>query len=175
MRANPYRLYLGLELSLSLLTGLVFATITVYWVSAARLDPLQLLLLGTSLELSYFVLQLPTGVLADMVSRRLCVICGVFVLGAGLLLQGLSTWFISMLCAQAVLGLGFALIGGAEEAWVASELGEAGITRVYLRGTQVGLAGTVIGSLLSGPVAPASMCPCWPAEACSACWLCCLP
>jgi MFS transporter, DHA3 family, tetracycline resistance protein len=153
MRAEPYRLYLRLEFCLSLLGALAYATIMVYWVTAARLDPLQLLLLGTSLEASYFVLQLPTGVLADVVSRRLCVVSGIFVLGAGLVLQGLSTWFVSLLCAQAVIGLGFALIGGAEEAWIASELGEAGITRVYLRATQVALIGTVIGSLLSGVVA----------------------
>src|SRR5260370_11143031 len=67
---SPYRLYLVLECGMNFLLGIAYATITVYWVTSGRLNPLQLLLLGTALEVSYFLLQLPTGVLADLVSRR---------------------------------------------------------------------------------------------------------
>ena len=82
-QVSPYRLYLILECGMSFMLGISYATVTVYWVTSARLNPLQLLLLGTSLELSYFVFQLPTGVLADLVSRRLCVLTGLFIVGAG--------------------------------------------------------------------------------------------
>src|SRR5580692_8914566 len=90
---SPYRLYLGLECGTNFLLNISYATITVYWVTVGRLNPLQLLLLGTSLELSYFVFQLPTGVLADLVSRRLCVVTGLFILGLGLVIEGLSAAF----------------------------------------------------------------------------------
>ncbi len=158
---RPYRLYLVLECGMSFLLGISYATITVYWVISGRLNPLQLLLLGTALELSYFLLQLPTGVLADLVSRRLCTLAGLFIVGLALIMQGLSPSFASLLAAQVVLGLGAALNNGAQEAWVADELaGELGderMTGVYLRATQFGLIATVAGSLLSGVIALAGL------------------
>jgi DHA3 family tetracycline resistance protein-like MFS transporter len=166
---RPYRLYLLLECGMSFLLGITYATITVYWVTSGRLNPLQLLLLGTSLELSYFVLQLPTGVLADLVSRRLCTLMGLFIVGLALIMEGLSPSFGNLLAAQAVLGLGSALNNGAQEAWVADELdgedqltageqaGDHRITGVYLRATQLGLIATIIGSLLSGLIALAGL------------------
>src|SRR5580658_5536331 len=122
---SPYRLYLVLETGTSFLLGITNATIAVYWVTTGRLNPLQLLLLGTALELSYFLLQLPTGVLADMISRRLCVLAGLCILGLGLVMQGLSQSFANLVTAQVVLGLGFAMNSGALEAWVEDELGGA--------------------------------------------------
>ncbi len=154
---SPYRLYLVLECGMSFLLGISYATITVYWVTAGHLNPLQLLLLGTALEISYFLLQLPTGVLADMVSRRLCVLAGLFIVGLALIMQGLSPSFPNLLGAQAVLGLGAALSDGAQQAWIADELAEDQMTGVYLRATQVGLIATIAGSLLAGLIALAGL------------------
>jgi MFS transporter, DHA3 family, tetracycline resistance protein len=160
---SPYRVYLILEAGPSFLLGIAYATITVYWVTAGRLNPLQLVLLGTGLEVSYFVLQLPTGVLADVVSRRLCVLAGLFIIGLALVLEGASAAFGNLLAVQFLLGLGYALNNGAQEAWIADELAggdlaggdEAGpeMTGVYMRATQLGLVATVAGSLLSGLIA----------------------
>jgi DHA3 family tetracycline resistance protein-like MFS transporter len=176
---SPYRLYLVLESGMSFLTGITYATIMVYWVTSGRLNPLQLVLLGTVLELTYFVLQLPTGIFADLVSRRLCVLVGLFIVGLSMIMQSLSPAFPNLLAAQLVLGLGAALNSGAEEAWIADELAgpaedaavEADpsepdgpgsddldpLTPVYLRATQLGLVGTLAGSLLSGFIALAGL------------------
>ena len=154
---SPYGLYLVLECGMSFLLGITYATIMVYWVTSGRLNPLQLLLLGTVLELSYFLLQLPTGVLADLVSRRLCVLAGLFIIGLALVMQGLSPSFANLLAAQLVLGLGAALNNGAQEAWIADELAEGQMTGVYMRATQLGLIGTIAGSLLSGVIALAGL------------------
>jgi DHA3 family tetracycline resistance protein-like MFS transporter len=158
---SPYRLYLVLECGTSFLLGISYATITVYWVTSGRLNPLQLLLLGTSLEVSYFVFQLPTGVLADLVSRRLCVLAGLFIVGLAQVMQSLSPSFVNLMAAQAVLGLGAALNNGAQDAWIADELsaavGDDRMTGVYLRATQLGLIATVAGSLLSGVIALAGL------------------
>jgi MFS transporter, DHA3 family, tetracycline resistance protein len=156
-RLSPYRLYLVLESGMSFLLGITYATITVYWVTSGRLNPLQLLLLGTALEASYFLLQLPTGVLADMVSRRLCVLAGLFIVGLALVMEGLSPSFANLVGAQVVLGLGAALSDGAQQAWIADELGESQMTGVYLRATQFGLVATIAGSLLSGVIALAGL------------------
>jgi MFS transporter, DHA3 family, tetracycline resistance protein len=158
---GPYRLYLTLQCGMSFLLGISYATVTVYWVVAGRLNPLQLLLLGTALELSYFACQLPTGVLADLVSRRLCVLAGMFIVGVAQIAESLSTSFGSLLAGWAVLGLGAALTDGAEDAWIADELqaevGDDRMTGIYLRATQLGLIATVAGSLLSGVVALAGL------------------
>jgi MFS transporter, DHA3 family, tetracycline resistance protein len=154
---SPYPLYLTLESGTAFLTGISYATVTVYWVTVGRLNPLQLVLLGTALEVSYFVFQLPTGVLADLVSRRLCVLTGLFVVGVSQVMASLSASYINLISAWVVLGIGAALNNGAQDAWIADELsadlGDQKMTGVYLRATQLGLVATVAGSLLSGVVA----------------------
>ena len=88
-QTNPYRLYVfGLGFGGSLLMAIVNTTSALYWVTAGHLNALELLLLGTALEITYFTFQLPTGVLADLVSRRLCVIVGWFTTGTAFVLQG---------------------------------------------------------------------------------------
>ena len=153
-RANPYRLYLyGIEAPLAVLIALAQTTCVVYYVTSGHLNPLQLVTLGTSVELSYFATQLPTGLLADLVSRRLCVITGTVLTGTGLAEQGLSPDFTNLLVGQFVIGLGAALQEGALDAWIADELDEHRMTPVYLRATQVTLAGSVLGAVLSALLA----------------------
>ncbi len=158
---SPYPLYLILESGTALLSGISFATVTVYWVTVGRLNPLQLLLLGTALEVSYFVFQLPTGVLADLVSRRLCILSGLFVVGVAQVMASLSASYTNLILAWVVLGFGSALNNGAQDAWIADELsaevGDQRMTGVYLRATQLGLIATVAGSLLSGVIALAGL------------------
>jgi DHA3 family tetracycline resistance protein-like MFS transporter len=151
--SNPYRLYLGFQFAMALLLGVVQATLVVYWVTVARLDPLQLVLLGTVLEAGYFLLQLPTGLLADLVSRRLCVVAGVFAAALGYAAQGLSPAFAALLAAQVLVALGAALMYGAQESWIADELAQEAMTPVYIRAGQLGLVGTIVGSLAGGLMA----------------------
>lgn len=153
-RADPYRLYLfGIGAPLAVLVALAQTTAVVYYVGSGRLNPLELVTLGTSVELSYFFMQLPTGVLADLVSRRMCVVAGVVLVGAGLAEQGLTPAFGNLLAGQFVIGLGAALQEGALDAWIADELDEERMTPIYLRATQLGLAGGIVGSVLSALLA----------------------
>jgi MFS transporter, DHA3 family, tetracycline resistance protein len=156
-RVNPYGLYLCQSTGMSFLTAVAFTTAVVYWVKGAGLSPFQLLVLGTVLEAAYFVLQIPTGLLADMTSRRNCVVLGVLVYAGGLLLQGAFTAFASLLLAQAVLALGAALMSGAVETWAAEEIQESQMTSVYLRATRLSFLGVIAGSLLSGVIALISL------------------
>jgi MFS transporter, DHA3 family, tetracycline resistance protein len=158
---SPYPLYLILESGTAFLSGVSFATVTVYWVTVGRLNPLQLVLLGTALEVSYFVCQLPTGALADLISRRLCVLSGLFVVGVAQVMASLSASYANLITSWVVLGIGAALNNGAQDAWIAdelsAELGDQKMTGVYLRATQLGLVATVAGSLLSGVIALAGL------------------
>lgn len=72
---GAYRVYLFLSSVSSALFAAAFP-MTLYETTTAGLDPLQLVLVGTALELSVLLLEVPTGVVADVVSRRLSIIVG---------------------------------------------------------------------------------------------------
>src|SRR5262249_17526143 len=82
------------------------------------------------------------------------------VLGVGFALEGSVAAFLTIAIAQAVRALGFALIGGAQEAWIADELAkedsERDLTDVFLRGAQMSQLGTIAGAVLSGVAATLS-------------------
>jgi DHA3 family tetracycline resistance protein-like MFS transporter len=131
-------------------TGLAFGMVStigaVYRVREAGLDAFELVLVGTTLELTILVFEVPTGVVADVVSRRLSVVIGAFVVGAGFLLEGAVPALWSVLLAQVVWGFGYTFISGANTAWLADELGdEEALAPALLRGTQ-----WYQGSLLAG-------------------------
>jgi MFS transporter, DHA3 family, tetracycline resistance protein len=124
----------------------IFATVSsVYRIQEAGLNPFQLLLVGLVLELSVFLFEIPTGVVADVYSRRRSVIIGTFLIGLGFMLEGAFPILVTILAAQAVWGIGSTFTSGAEQAWIADEMGEQGIGRVYMRGAQAGQIGTLIG------------------------------
>ncbi|MGH3276058.1 MAG: MFS transporter [Streptosporangiaceae bacterium] len=156
-RVNPYVLYVGIETSLAFTSALISTTSVVYWVKSGHLGALQLILLGTMVELAYFFFQVPTGVVADLVSRRLCVILGVFLTALGFLIQWISADFAVLLLAQIPVGIGAALMVGAQSAWLADESGDTELTSVFLRAAQFALFGALAGSVLSGVLALAGL------------------
>ncbi|HLJ32773.1 MAG TPA: MFS transporter, partial [Ktedonobacteraceae bacterium] len=121
----------------------------VYQVEVAKLNPLQLVLVGTALETASFLSQVPTGIFADVYSRRLSIIIGVFLSGAGFILQGSFPRFDIILLSQIGWGVGSSFISGAEEAWIAEEVGEEKVGKVFLRGAQVGQFGALLGAAIS--------------------------
>jgi MFS transporter, DHA3 family, tetracycline resistance protein len=155
VKRHPMAIYLALEGALALLMSLYGTVTTVYRVQAAGLTPLQLTLVGTALEGSIFVLQIPTGALADVFSRRASVVLGVALTGAGFLLEGLFPHFGPILAAQALWGAGYTFISGAEEAWITDEVGVERANRAFLRASQVGMIAGLVGVV--GSVALASV------------------
>ena len=79
----------------------------VYYVKDVGLSPLQMVLVGTTLEVACFLFEVPTGIVADLYSRRLSIIIGFTLIGAGFLLQGLVPAFIAILAAQVLWGIGY--------------------------------------------------------------------
>lgn len=142
---RPLLIYLALEAALNLFVAIYGTMTTVYRVNAAHLNPLQLTLVGTALESAIFVLQVPTGALADTFSRRWSVIIGAFLWGAGYLLEGSFTLFGTILLAQVLWGAGYCFISGAEEAWITDEIGVAAANRMFLRASQIGMVTEIIG------------------------------
>lgn len=143
--SNAYVIYLLIEGLFAIFFGAIVTVNLVYQVEVAHLNPLQLVLVGTALELVCFVFQVPTGVIADVYSRRMAIILGLFITGAGFILEGSIPRFEFIVLSQLGWGIGASFISGAEEAWVASEVGEENLGTVFLRGSQVASIGTLLG------------------------------
>ncbi len=146
---DAYVTYLLIEGLFSLFFYIVVTVNLVYQVEMAHLNPLQLVLVGTMLEITSFVSQVPTGVLADVFSRRWSIMIGIFLTGAGFVLEGSIPQFGTILLSQLGWGIGSSFITGAEEAWIADEVGEENVGQVYMRGTQIGQVGALIGAVIS--------------------------
>jgi DHA3 family tetracycline resistance protein-like MFS transporter len=149
---GAYRVYLTLAVLVDFLFAMIFTASAVYQVTRVGLTPLQLVLVGTTLELSVFLFEVPTGVIADVFSRRLSIIIGYFVIGLGFLVEGSFPFFAAILLAQVLWGVGYTFTSGATQAWISDEIGERAAGQAFLRGNQLGqisgLAGIIIGALL---------------------------
>lgn len=145
-------IYLFFRFFFSLLFSMATVLSLVYHLEVVRLDPFQLVLVGTVLETSCFLFELPTGVVADLYSRRRSVLIGIFLYGCGFLLEGSLPQFSAVLLAQVVWGCGDTFITGALEAWITSEERGKPMDKAFLRGSQLSqlgsLFGTVLGTLL---------------------------
>lgn len=148
-RLSARSAYLAIETSGGALHTLFGTIFSVYLIVAAGLDPFRLLILGTVLELSVLVFEVPTGVVADVVSRRVSVIVGLFLTGVGFTITGATRDFAWIVLGQGLWGLGFTFVSGAEEAWITDEVGEEAAAHLYLRGAQGWQFGALLGIPLS--------------------------
>jgi len=144
--STVYLIYSGAS---ALFFALIVTVNLVYQVEIAKLTPLQLVLVGTGLETVCFICQIPTGVLADVYSRRLAVILGTFIIGIGFVIEGSFPHFVTIVLAQGLFGVGATLTDGAEQAWIAGEVCEERVGSLFLRSSQVGLLGGLVGAAFS--------------------------
>ncbi len=145
----PFTIYLFLEFGASLLFSLIFTVSQLYYVTIAQLNPLQLVLTGTILEATVFLFEIPTGVLADVKSRRLSIIIGYGIMGVGFIVEGAFPFFGTIALAQVLWGFGYTFTSGATQAWIADELGEDRAGEAYLRGAQAARAGALLAIPIS--------------------------
>ncbi|MEJ2013991.1 MAG: MFS transporter [Anaerolineales bacterium] len=145
-------IYLFIEIAASILFPMIFVASSLYQVTTAGLTPLQLVLIGTTLEAAAFAFEIPTGVIADVYSRKLSIIIGYALLGAGFLVEGSFPAFWPILLAQVIWGLGYTFTSGASQAWISDEIGEEGANRLFLRATRIGLYAALLGMGLAAVV-----------------------
>ena len=138
LQLEPTRVFLFMEIAFGVFFGMVVATNSLYEATVAGLSPLQLVLIGTMLEISTFVFEVPTGIVADIYSRRLSIIIGYLLIGLGFLIEGFFPAFLPILLAQAVWGLGYTFTSGAKQAWITDEIGEENANRLFLRAARLG-------------------------------------
>ncbi|MFC4410790.1 MFS transporter [Chungangia koreensis] len=135
--------------SRSFIIQMVFTLNAIYYVSNAGLNPLELVLIGTIMEVSVLLFEMPTGLVADFFGRKRSLIIGMTILGFAHLLEGSFPVFWAIAAGSALWGLGWTFISGAEQAWIADELEGKGLDRVFLKGAQFSSFGRFTGILVS--------------------------
>lgn len=145
----PLQVYFTTSFITSVLYSLIFTVNLLYYIFVAKLNPLQLVLVGTALEASIFIFEVPTGVLADSVSRRLSVIIGIFLIGVAFLVNGIWPVFWVIMAAQVLWGLGYTFTSGASQAWISDEIGEENAGSAYIRAARWDQWGGIVGTILS--------------------------
>jgi MFS transporter, DHA3 family, tetracycline resistance protein len=148
--ATAYAIYVAGD---GFLFRMIFTVYSIFVVLTLGFTPFQLVLLGTILEGTYLLCEVPTGVVADTVSRRLSVVIGLVGSGLSFLVLGLSHSFLVVALTQVMWGFFASFQSGADVAWLTDELGEEAARPHYLRGSQIGnaaaLAGIVVGIALA--------------------------
>ena len=92
--------FLFTEAGLSASFAGTFTIVGVLYVSEIGLSPLQLVLIGTVMEVTAFLFEIPTGVVADAYSRRTSLIVGWFLHGGAFALIAVAPNFEILLVAS---------------------------------------------------------------------------
>ena len=126
----------------------------VYLVVVADLSSSQLILIGVFQGLTVVIAEVPAGVVADAVSRRLALVLSHVVMGAGMTATGFVTTYELLVISNCLWGLGWALSSGADVAWITDELDRPElIDRVLTAQARWGLVGTMAGIVVFGLLA----------------------
>ena len=152
-KLSAYKTYLLFSAIAAMCFSLVATVMVVYHIEIVHLNPLQLILVGTTLELACFLFEIPTGIVADVYSRKLSIVIGGVLTGVGFILEGSISSFVFVLVAQIVWGLGSTFISGSLEAWIAEEEKNKDLDEIYIKGAQAGQIGAFIGIVLSTVIA----------------------
>jgi MFS family permease len=124
----------------------------------AGLSFFQVFLANAAYSLGTVLFEIPTGVVADTLGRRVSFLLSVSVLAVSTLLYvGLAqvdAGVVAFALASIVMALGFTFYSGAMEAWVVDALNATGyrglLDRVFARGQQVTGAAMLVGTIGGG-------------------------
>ena len=155
--ADAYKLYIFMTAVQAIAFTTIFTVNMVYQVQQVGLNALQLVLIGTTLELTAFLMEIPTGVVADVYSRRLSIIVGFCLLGVGFIIEGIFPIFGILLISRVILGLGYTFLSGATSAWIVDEIGYERAAGAFLRSSQVAQVASFLAIGLSVALASFSL------------------
>ena len=122
---------------------------SVFLILQVGLDPLQLVLMGTILEVSYLLFEIPTGVMADSISRKWSIVIGYLGTGVAFVLLGVADSFAIAAVSQVLYGVSATFVSGADVAWLTDEVGEEAARPLYLRSEQFFNGGALLGIVAS--------------------------
>jgi MFS family permease len=136
---------------------LMSAVIIPFFREWGRLSFIQIFGLQTWFMLMSFLMEVPTGAVADRFGRKVSVALGAFLLASASLLYGTFPHLAVFVAAEALFAVAVALISGADEALAYDSLlacgREAEASRVMSRLEAAKLAGILAGALVGAVVA----------------------
>jgi len=150
--SDPARVYVRVMGTVEGLEWGFWLAASVWWIVVLELSPLQLVAMGAVLELSVLIAETPTGVVADLVSRRRSILISQVLMGVAYIWAVASFNYWVILPAQALFGVGWTFRSGADTAWVTDELKGTGrgdnaeIERLLVRKHRFGIL-VALGSL----------------------------
>jgi len=154
------RVYLTLMLGNTLAASFIWGINTIFLLDAG-LSNLEAFAANAFFTAGMVLFEIPTGVVADTIGRRVSYMAGTLTLMATTLLY-VMLWeingpFWAWAVVSLLLGLGFTFFSGAVEAWLVDALDATGFTgdleRVFGRGQMVTGIGMLTGSVAGGYVA----------------------
>lgn len=119
---DPATIFLASTAVVAAGTAAKWIVLGVRLVGDLELEPYQLALLGTALEMGVLASEVPTGVIADVVSRRFSIILSFLVMGPAMALAGVFEAFWLLALSQIAWGIGWTMQSGADVAWLTDEL-----------------------------------------------------
>jgi DHA3 family tetracycline resistance protein-like MFS transporter len=135
------------------LNGLLFSTAwtihTVFHIKNIHFGAFMVVFMGTLYELSIMICEVPTGVIADLMSRRMsgCIV------GIAFFIQGMFPVAAVVIAAQIILGIGDTFVSGAHDAWVADEIPftnpELSAGQAFFLGQRASFWGRMVGPVIA--------------------------
>ncbi len=154
--------YYIMHMIISLASSIMFTTYAIYYIEELGLNPLQLILIGTAIELTVIIFESVTGVVADTYSRRISIIIATFILGAAFIFEGSIPYltgstvvagvlsaFVLLLIGEFIRGIGETFLSGADQAWLTDEVGEGKVAKIFVRTNQLRLIASLAGIIIS--------------------------
>ncbi len=141
----------------TLSASLIWGVNTLFLLDAG-LDILEVFIANATFTASMALFEIPTGVVADTVGRRVSFLVSIVIVWAGTLgyvAASAAGGGLLLFCAVSVLlGLGYTFYSGAVEAWLVDALKATGfdgqLDRVFARGSMVTGAALLVGTLGGG-------------------------
>lgn len=130
------KFYYTITSTRAFLIQIVFTLNAIYYVTQAQLNALELVLIGTIMEVSVLLFEMPTGLFADHYGRKRSLAFGTLVIGLAHVIEGSTPEFWAIAIASMMWGIGWTFISGAEQAWIADELDGQHLETTFLRGSQ---------------------------------------
>ena len=161
--ASIQRIYLTLVLGNTLAASFIWGINTIFLLDAG-LSNLEAFAANAFFTVGMVIFEVPTGIVADTIGRRVSYLLGTVTLAATTLLY-VMLWqiegpFWAWAVVSVLLGLGFTFFSGAVEAWLVDALNathfEGNLESVFGRGQVVGGAAMLTGSVAGGYIAQAT-------------------
>ena len=122
---------------------------SIYLVLDAGLSPFQLVFLGTAQGIVSLIFEVPTGVVADTMSRKWSLVISDVLRGGSMVATALVTDFPALIATQMIWGVAWTFASGADVAWITDELDDPGrigrVLTAQARWAQIGAANGIIG------------------------------